>query len=91
MVYVGDGDDSVAGLAGVRRFSDQLDRPGLILVEANHFDLHPAVHIAAELYVCSCLVGVTMSADSQNDFTSNYNLIHTSGSAQLGDWGVVSV
>jgi parallel beta-helix repeat protein len=32
---------------------------------------------------------ITVNGDSQNGFTSDYNLIYTPGSGQLGDWGGV--
>ena len=65
-IYVGDGNDSVAGLSGACRLPNQFDSSGLILVEANYFHLHSAVHIAAKLYACFCLVAIIMSTDSQN-------------------------
>jgi hypothetical protein len=66
VVYIDNGNDSVAGLSGARSAPDHFDYTGFILIEANYFDLHPPVYVAAELYACFCLVGVIMSADTQD-------------------------
>jgi len=49
-VYVGDGDDAVAGLSGACCFPDQLDGPGLVPFKTNYFHLYSGIYVATELY-----------------------------------------
>ena len=66
VIYVGNRDDSVAGLPGGCRLPNQIDDSGLVFVKADYFNLDPAVHVAPELDACFCLIGIILSTDSQN-------------------------